>query len=66
MSDTTTAIAVRPLTFDNFRAKKGDLCSVLHELPDGMGGFLWEVMFADGIRRFVRKDEVELTTQAQV
>ena len=60
MPDTIIGTASRPLTFDNFRAKKGDLCTILQEQPDAAFGTLLIVMFADGVRRFVRQRDVVL------
>lgn len=59
MPDTMIGAASRPLVFDNFRAKKGDLCTILQEQPDAAVGTLLVVMFVDGIRRFVRQGDVD-------
>ncbi len=61
MPDTIIGAAIKPLALGNFRAKKGDLCTILQEQPDAVVGKLLVVMFADGVRRFVRHEDIERT-----
>ena len=61
MPDTLRAAAIKPLFFEDCCIKKGEVCTVLREQPDQIVGTLLEVMFTDGVRRFVRKEDVEVT-----
>lgn len=59
MLDTRIGAAAKLLVFsDDAVIKPGSLCTILGEVADGLGGVLIEVVFIDGVKRFVKPEDV--------
>ena len=63
MPEIRIAALARPILFhDNYRAKKGDCCTILKEVHtyDGLPKLI-EIRFPDGVIEYVRKEDLEET-----